>query len=126
MLLVEEIRRAVEGLHDPAETLNARDRDFQPPRLSAFAEPLVRFDGSIEPNVIEVRAHDRPALLYSIARTITDCGLVIHGAQVDTLASDVIDVFFVSEVSGGSVTAERGEEVCSAILDSLGDPVGLP
>lgn len=126
ILLVEEIRRAVEGLHDPAEVLSARDRDFQPPRLSAFAEPRVRFDGSIEPSVIEVRAHDRPALLYSIARTITDCGLVIHGAQVDTLAADVIDVFFVSEASGGSVTAERGEEVCSAILDSLGDPVGLP
>lgn len=126
ILLVEEIRRAVEGLHDPAEILRARDRDFQTPRLSAFPEPRVRFDGSLEPNVIEIRAHDRPALLYSIVRAITDCGLVIHGAQVDTLASDVIDVFFVSEVGGRSVTAERGEEVCSAILDSLGDPVGLP
>jgi [protein-PII] uridylyltransferase len=94
--------------------------------MSAFPEPRVVFDGSIEPGVIEVRAHDRPALLYSIARTLTDCGLVIHGAQVDTLASDVIDVFFVSEASGRPVTAERGEEVCSAIRDSLADPVGLP
>jgi len=126
VLLGEEIRRAVEGLHDPAEVLRARELEFQPSRQSAFPEPRVHVDTSTDPCLIEVRAHDRPALLYSIARTIADCSLVIHGANVDTLGSDVIDVFTVGEADGRSITDARGQQVGAAILNSLREQAGLP
>jgi [protein-PII] uridylyltransferase len=126
VLLGEEIRRAVEGLHDPTEVLRARELEFQPSRMSAFPEPRVHVDTSAEACFIEVRAHDRPALLYSVARTITDCGMAIHGANVDTLGSDVIDVFSVGEVDGRPVSEARGKQVGAAILNSLREQAGLP
>lgn len=126
VLLGEDVRRAVAGLHDPTEVLRAREREFQPPRTSAFPEPRVHVDTESGSCLVEVRAHDRPALLYSIVRTIANCGMAIHDARVDTLGSDVIDVFTVAEADGRAVTAARAQEVRTAILDSVREQAGLP
>jgi [protein-PII] uridylyltransferase len=47
-------------------------------------------------NVLSLVASDRPGLLYSIARTLTDHKLNIHTARVNTLGDRAEDVFLVS------------------------------
>jgi [protein-PII] uridylyltransferase len=52
-------------------------------------------------NVLSLVASDRPGLLYSIARTLTNHKLNIHTARVNTLGDRAEDVFLVS---GGALS----------------------
>jgi [protein-PII] uridylyltransferase len=51
--------------------------------------------------VLSLVASDRPGLLYSIARTLTNHKLNIHTARVNTLGDRAEDVFLVS---GGALS----------------------
>jgi [protein-PII] uridylyltransferase len=54
---------------------------------------------------IEVRAWDRPGLLYRLTRALADAGLEVVGARAQTLGTEVRDVFFVR--GGGSASDGR-------------------
>ncbi len=56
--------------------------------------------------VIDVFAHDRPGLLYTIARTIYQLGLSVDLAKIGTHFDQVVDVFYVTEKHGGKVRDE--------------------
>jgi [protein-PII] uridylyltransferase len=55
-------------------------------------------------NVLSLVASDRPGLLYSIARTLTNHKLNIHTARVNTLGDRAEDVFLVS---GGALSSPK-------------------
>lgn len=65
-------------------------------------EPFVRFvDGASESSdVLEVRAHDEPALLYRIAQIIVMEQLTIKTARIDTIGSEVVDVLYLTNPQG--------------------------
>jgi [protein-PII] uridylyltransferase len=119
-LLAEEIRRALDGRSDPGAVLRARAQEAEPPRRTAFPEPWVRVDSSGTPSVVEVRAHDRPGLLHAVAQAISSVGVDISGAKVDTLGSDVVDVFFVTDAGGRALSPEQAASVRERILAVLG------
>jgi [protein-PII] uridylyltransferase len=50
--------------------------------------------------VIEVNGRDRPGLLYDVAKTLKDLGLVISSAHISTYGERVVDVFYVKDVFG--------------------------
>ncbi|MCR9117384.1 MAG: [protein-PII] uridylyltransferase [bacterium] len=56
--------------------------------------------------LIDVFAHDRQGLLYDITRAIFDCNLRVHVAKIGTYLDQVVDVFYVTDVSGEKVTDE--------------------
>jgi [protein-PII] uridylyltransferase len=64
-------------------------------------------DASRTATVIEVRAHDRPGLLWRIGRALGDCGLDVRAARVETLGAEAVDVFYVVDASGGPVGGSR-------------------
>jgi len=55
--------------------------------------------------VIEVRALDRPGLLYYLTAKIAELGWSIHSARVATWGHEARDVFYVTDASGGILDA---------------------
>ncbi|MBM81870.1 MAG: [protein-PII] uridylyltransferase [Planctomycetaceae bacterium] len=66
----------------------------------------VVFDNNSSPNctVIDVFAHDRPGLLYTICRTAFNLGLSIQLAKIATHLDQVVDVFYVTDMTGHKIT----------------------
>jgi [protein-PII] uridylyltransferase len=107
-LVTSDLRRALEGRLDVAERLERRMRAHRDSPVPV-APPKVTLvnDASRTATVIEVRAHDRPGLLWRIGRALGDCGLDVRAARVETLGAEAVDVFYVVDASGGPVGGSR-------------------
>lgn len=98
-------------------------------RIAAYAQlptipvpaPIVEtfLDAATDATIIEVRSHDRPALLFSIGDAIRRCNIDIRAAIVTTLGAEAIDTLYVTEVSGGALTQERADYVASELALAL-------
>ena len=68
----------------------------------------VRIDSSSSDSrtIIEVFAHDRTGLLYSVSRAINRLNLSVDLAKIATHLDQVLDVFYVRELDGSKVTGE--------------------
>lgn len=70
--------------------------------------------------VIDIYAHDRVGLLYSISSTLTKLGLYIDVAKIATSGDQAADVFYVKDIFGHKITDEkRLEKVKAAILAAV-------
>ncbi|HEX9537222.1 MAG TPA: [protein-PII] uridylyltransferase [Streptosporangiaceae bacterium] len=120
-LVTSDLRRALEGRLDVAERLERRMRAHRDSPVPV-APPKVTLvdDASSTATVIEVRAHDRPGLLWRIGRALGDCGLDVRAARVETLGAEAVDVFYVVDASGGPVggTRIRGK-IAAQVLAAL-------
>jgi [protein-PII] uridylyltransferase len=54
--------------------------------------------------IVDVFAHDRPGLLYTIARTLHELRVSVDLAKIGTHFDQVIDVFYITEVDGTKIT----------------------
>ncbi len=70
---------------------------------------------SSQASVLQVRAHDVPGLLYRITGALAGAGVTVTTALVDTLGSDVVDVFYLRRAGrhaplgrGGGAGGGRG------------------
>ncbi|MCH2113780.1 MAG: [protein-PII] uridylyltransferase [Pirellulales bacterium] len=77
-------------------------------RLSALPNE-VRIDNSLTEDftIVEVFTFDRVGLLYLLARKLHDLKLVIAHAKIATYLDQVVDVFYVTDREGHSVTDEQ-------------------
>jgi len=81
-----------------APRLPARAQSFQvPPRV------LFHLDASKTNTVIEVNGRDRPGFLYSVTDALTELGVQIASARVNTYGERVVDVFYIKDVFGMKV-----------------------
>jgi [protein-PII] uridylyltransferase len=53
--------------------------------------------------VVEVYTPDRPGLLYRVTQNIFELGLSIAMARISTKVDQVVDVFYVQDLSGGKI-----------------------
>lgn len=84
----------------------------------------VKFDiGTSERyTIVDVFAHDRLGLLYTITRTIFGLGLSVHVAKIATYVDQVLDVFYVTDQLGNKVTDQaRLEEIREKILEAIAE-----
>jgi len=93
------------------EELFRKNRRFGASQVLPFgSEPgsRVRIDTSSSDSrtILEVFAHDRPGLLYSISRAINRLNLSVELAKIATHLDQVLDVFYVRELDGSPVTGE--------------------
>jgi [protein-PII] uridylyltransferase len=117
---------AFTGDHDVAEAV-ARwlAKNPQRPRWAlgrAARGPAVRFDqeSSATATVIEVRAHDRPGLAWTIAGTLARLELNITFATIATAKALALDVFYVTGAGGQKLAPTELAAVEEALLASLG------
>jgi len=76
-------------------------------------------DAATDATIIEVRSHDRPALLFGIGEAITKCQIDIKSAIVTTLGAEAIDTLYVTEIGGGGLSAARAQEVADRLSAAL-------
>ena len=94
-----------------------RDRDkivTQPSRVRLDNNTSDRF------TIVDVFAHDRMGLLFTITRTLFELGLSVHIAKIGTYLDQVVDVFYVTDVAGGKIEDEqRLEEIRRSVLAAV-------
>ncbi|MEW9532999.1 [protein-PII] uridylyltransferase [Microbispora sp. NPDC049125] len=106
--LEADLRLVLAGRLDIEQRLARRTRSMRPPRVPV-APPRVTLvdDASNTATVVEVRAHDRPGLLWRIGRAFGECGLDVRAARVETLGAEAVDVFYVVDRTGRPITDEQ-------------------
>ncbi|MFI6602083.1 [protein-PII] uridylyltransferase [Nonomuraea sp. NPDC050536] len=99
--LEADLRLVLAGRLDIEQRLARRTRSMRPSRVPV-APPRVSLvdDASATATVVEVRAHDRPGLLWRIGRAFGECGLDVRAARVETLGAEAVDVFYVVDRAG--------------------------
>ena len=119
--LHRELVKGLEGEEKLAERIRNRIEAYiQLPTIPVPAPIVDTFlDAATDATIIEVRSHDRPALLFSIGDTVRKCNIDIKSAIVTTLGAEAIDTLYVTEIGGGALTTERAIEVTSRIEASL-------
>jgi [protein-PII] uridylyltransferase len=100
-----------------------RSRSGLRPRVTPGVPTEVRVlnDQSARFTVVEVFTRDRPGVLYTLARTISDHELDIHLSKVSTEGEKVADVFYVTQRVGWQkvVDPKRVAQLEKALYDAL-------
>ena len=102
--LKAEVLKALEGQEPSAERLSSRALPLR--RAEAFRiQPAVFVDNkaSNRYTVIEVNAADRAALLFDLARAIYLSRATVHSAHIATYGERAVDVFYLTDASGGKI-----------------------
>ena len=88
---------------------------------------LIDNNASRTHTVIEVNGRDRPGLLYDVAKTLKDLGLVISTAHIGTYGERVVDVFYVKDVFGLKVAqSSKLRQIQRQLMASLADAGAAP
>jgi len=104
---------------DLVRRLTARDSSakertrHQPSRVDLLP------DASETATVVQVRAHDRPGLLYDVTAAIAASGADIRSAHVSTLGAECVDVFYLTDPDGSPLEAEVARTIAKTLLDRL-------
>lgn len=69
--------------------------------------------------VLQVRAHDRPGLLYDVTTAIASTGADVRSAHVSTLGAECVDVFYLTDSHGSPLEEEDARTTAKSILDRL-------
>ena len=99
-------------------------------RVRAFKVPpevMIDNQGSERFTVIEAAGRDRPGLLHDLASAIADLSLDTHSAHVATFGERVVDVFYVTDLTGQKVTRRaKLNTIKSTLEEVLGGTPGKP
>ncbi len=120
-VITSAIRRALEADLDLAKGL-ASLRAMRPTRRG-FTPPPPRVRmldaASDRADVLEVRAHDQPALLWRVTSALAEAHFSVVNALVATLGSEVIDVLYLVESDGSRLQAHRIVDAIAAVEAAL-------
>ncbi|RNL65138.1 [protein-PII] uridylyltransferase [Nocardioides marmoriginsengisoli] len=114
----ERLEAIAEGRLDPADRLRTNE-------ASALAPIVVLHpEASERASVIEVRAADRPGVVYLVCATLAGLGHTVASAHVDTLGPQAVDVFYVQGADGGGLDPAAAAAAADAIRVVLSGPGG--
>ena len=68
---------------------------------------VVRPEASAQATVLEVRAADRPGVVYLVCAALAGLDVAVRSAHVDTLGPQAVDVFYLQEAVGRRARATR-------------------
>lgn len=121
--LTAEIRRAVAGTLDVDGMVSARKAPLPKRRGFVPPPPRVSFiaDASDRADVLEVRAHDAPALLWRVGQVIASVGISIQSARVSTLGSEAIDVLYLLSNTGERLLPQERDDLIESVGRALQD-----
>ena len=104
----------VAGRVRPADRLRPVDAATLAPTVA------VRPEASTSATVLEVRAADRPGVLYLVLAAVAALGITVRSAHVDTLGPQAVDVFYLQEAGAGALSESRAAAAAHAVRDALG------
>lgn len=112
-LLRQRFELVAEGKAKATERLRRPDPDGLDPAVA------VRPEASRQATVLEVRAADRPGLLFHVLSAVADLGLTVRSAHVDTLGPQAVDVFYLQEDGAQALAEGRAAEAAHAVRAAL-------
>ena len=119
--LRRDIVRAQAGDLDLTRQLDGRDASRRQPHLPPPAPRVDSVGGASQTaTVLEVRAHDRPGLLYRLGRGLALMGLSIRAARVTTLGAEAVDVFYLQDSVGQPLSRIVTREAVRLLKDAAG------
>ena len=120
-VLHRELLEALESKSSLARRIEERIEAYAQLPTIPVPDPIVDVfaDAATDATIIEVRSHDRPALLFGIGDSITKSNIDIRSAIVTTLGAEAIDTLYVTEVGGGPLSPERADEVATRLRSAL-------
>jgi [protein-PII] uridylyltransferase len=120
-VLHNELQAALENKSSLARRIEERIEAYAQLPTIPVPDPIVDVfaDAATDATIIEVRSHDKPALLFGIGDSITKSNIDIRSAIVTTLGAEAIDTLYVTEIGGGSLTPARAEEVATRLRSAL-------
>jgi [protein-PII] uridylyltransferase len=116
--LQEDLKKVLEGKVEVEQLL----QEVVPPLFHRYATvrsaPRVEVDNVTSDfyTLVEVFTYDRPGLLYHIAQKLFEMGLNLWMARISTKVDQVVDVFYVQDMSGAKI---EDEQKISAIKEEL-------
>ena len=116
--LIETTLRGEERLPEPVSRKSAVKG-----RMKAFkvaTEVLVNNSLSDDYTVLEIAGLDRPGLLFDLTRSIATLNLNIGSAHISTFGEKVVDVFYVTDLTGQKIANIGRQEI---IRERLADAV---
>jgi [protein-PII] uridylyltransferase len=120
-VLREDIKRALDDGLDVERRLAERAAAWQPPVAPVPEASVTVLPGASEDStVIEVRAHDVPGLLHSLADAITSSGAAVRSAVVGTLGAEAVDVFYLVGPDGGPLDPATTDTALKVLRTALG------
>ncbi len=122
--LKDDLKKASAGELDVREAVNRTLRNAPGaqrylPRVRT--QVLVDNDISLRHTVIEVQAQDRLGLLYALATRLSELGMTIMLAKINTEGEKAIDVFYVQDMAGGKIQDERRLEEIRSEVRKVGE-----
>src|SRR4051794_39569176 len=125
-ILADAMRAALGGTLPLAERLRQREADYRQDAARLAAPRISWHNGEVSgtaTGIVEVRAGDRAGLLYRLTAAITDEGLDVTSARIETLGADAVDSFYVCNPSGSPVDPGQRQRVDAALVAAtLGAP----
>ena len=101
------ITDALANRHPLVKKLDAKPLPH--PRAEAFhisPSAIIDSEASNRFTVIEVNAHDRPALLTRLARALFEQKLIVHSAHISTYGERAVDTFYVTDLLGAKLDSK--------------------
>ena len=119
--LREQISRAIAGELDLQSKIDDRIDSYRKLPGILTPAPIVVASNDLATNatVLEVKMHDRPGILYSVAKSITRFGLDIKAVVISTLGADAFDTLYVTNSAGEPLTEERAKLLASQVESAL-------
>ncbi|WP_129125854.1 [protein-PII] uridylyltransferase [Geomonas oryzae] len=118
-----DLRQVLEGKVRVGQLVAKRHR---PSILTEKAKPTmparVEIDNEVSSDytVIDIYAHDKVGLLYSITSTLTRLGLYIGVSKISTKVDQVADVFYVKDIFGHKISdPAKLEEIRKELLEAV-------
>jgi [protein-PII] uridylyltransferase len=106
--LAADLKKVLKG----ETTVNSLVEGMVLPLFQRFPSPRqdtkVEVDNSASDfyTVVEVYTHDRPGLLYRVTRKLFEMNLSIWMARISTKVDQVVDVFYIQDLSGAKLEDE--------------------
>ncbi len=112
-VLRQRLEGIVEGRIDPGGRL-------RPPTSPELAPTVVvRPEASASATVLEVRAKDRPGVLWHVLAALARLEVTVRSAHVDTLGPQAVDVFYLQEADAGALSERRAADAAHAVRAAL-------
>jgi len=112
-VLRERFQAVSERRIDPGGRLRPADPSVLAPSVA------VRPEASTQATVLEVRAADRPGVVYLVCAALARLDVAVRSAHVDTLGPQAVDVFYLQEAHAGVLSDRRAAEAAHAVRAAL-------
>src|SRR3954447_1618008 len=113
--LRDRLAVALRDSSDVVRRLAARDSSAV--RVASRVDLLP--EASETATVLQVRAQDRPGLMYDVTAAIAATGADIRSAHVSTLGAECVDVFYLTDRHGAPLEPEDARTTAKSVLDRL-------